>query len=174
MLYYLFDYIERTFNFPGAGLFQYISFRAGAAAVLSLMITITFGKVLINYLRKKQVGESIRDLGLEGQLQKKGTPTMGGLIIIAAILIPTLLMARLDNVYVILLIATTIWLGMIGFLDDYIKVFKKNKEGLAGRFKIVGQVTIGLVVGLTLYFNDNVVVREVRPATTASTLVMQP
>lgn len=174
MLYYLFDYIERTFDFPGAGLFQYISFRAGAAAVLSLMITITFGRTLINYLRKKQVGESIRDLGLEGQMQKKGTPTMGGLIIIAAILIPTLLMARLDNVYVILLIATTIWLGMIGFLDDYIKVFKKNKEGLAGRFKIVGQVTIGLVVGLTLYFNDNVVVREVRPATTASTLVMQP
>ena len=174
MLYYLFDYIERTFDFPGAGLFQYISFRAGAAAVLSLMITITFGKTLINYLRRKQVGESIRDLGLEGQMQKKGTPTMGGLIIIAAILIPTLLMARLDNVYVILLIATTIWLGMIGFLDDYIKVFKKNKEGLAGRFKIVGQVTIGLVVGLTLYFNDNVVVREVRPATTASTLVMQP
>jgi phospho-N-acetylmuramoyl-pentapeptide-transferase len=174
MLYYLFDYIERTFDFPGAGLFQYISFRAGAAAVLSLMITITFGRTLINYLRRKQVGESIRDLGLEGQMQKKGTPTMGGLIIIAAILIPTLLMARLDNVYVILLIATTIWLGMIGFLDDYIKVFKKNKEGLAGRFKIVGQVTIGLVVGLTLYFNDNVVVREVRPATTASTLVMQP
>lgn len=174
MLYYLFDYIERTFDFPGAGLFQYISFRAGAAAVLSLIITITFGKVLINYLLKKQVGESIRDLGLEGQMQKKGTPTMGGLIIIAAILIPTLLMARLDNVYVILLIATTIWLGLIGFLDDYIKVFKKNKEGLAGRFKIVGQVTIGLIVGLTLYFNDNVVVREVRPATTASTLVMQP
>jgi phospho-N-acetylmuramoyl-pentapeptide-transferase len=174
MLYYLFDYIERTFDFPGAGLFQYISFRAGAAAVLSLMITITFGKTLINYLRRKQVGEDIRDLGLEGQMQKKGTPTMGGLIIIAAILIPTLLMARLDNVYVILLIATTIWLGMIGFLDDYIKVFKKNKEGLAGRFKIVGQVTIGLIVGLTLYFNDNVVVREVRPATTVSTLVIQP
>ena len=173
MLYYLFDYIERTFDFPGAGLFQYISFRAGAAAVLSLMITITFGKTLINYLRKKQVGESIRDLGLEGQMQKKGTPTMGGLIIIAAILIPTLLMARLDNVYVILLIATTVWLGLIGFLDDYIKVFKKNKEGLAGRFKIVGQVTIGLIVGLTLYFNENVVVREVRPATTASVLVMQ-
>jgi phospho-N-acetylmuramoyl-pentapeptide-transferase len=174
MLYYLFDYIERTFDFPGAGLFQYISFRAGAAAVLSLMITITFGKTLINYLRRKQVGEDIRDLGLEGQMQKKGTPTMGGLIIIAAILIPTLLMARLDNVYVILLIATTIWLGLIGFLDDYIKVFKKNKEGLAGRFKIVGQVTIGLIVGLTLYFNDNVVVREVRPATTVSALVIQP
>ncbi|TXH24173.1 MAG: phospho-N-acetylmuramoyl-pentapeptide-transferase [Cyclobacteriaceae bacterium] len=174
MLYYFFDYIERNFDFPGAGLFQYISFRAGAAAVLSLMITITFGKVLINYLRKKQVGESIRDLGLEGQMQKKGTPTMGGLIIIAAILIPTLLMARLDNVYVILLITTTVWLGLIGFLDDYIKVFKKNKEGLAGRFKIVGQVTIGLIVGLTLYFNDNVVVREVRPATTESALVIQP
>lgn len=174
MLYYLFDYIERSFDFPGAGLFQYISFRAGAAAVLSLVITITFGKTLINYLRRKQVGEDIRDLGLEGQLQKKGTPTMGGLIIIAAILIPTLLMARLDNVYVILLIATTVWLGLIGFLDDYIKVFKKNKEGLAGRFKIVGQVTIGLIVGLTLYFNDSVVVREVRPATSASTLIIQP
>jgi phospho-N-acetylmuramoyl-pentapeptide-transferase len=174
MLYYLFDYIERTFDFPGAGLFQYISFRAGAAAVLSLLITITFGKKLIAFLRKKQVGEDIRDLGLEGQIQKKGTPTMGGLIIIAAILIPTLLMAKLDNVYVILLIATTVWLGLIGFIDDYIKVFKKNKEGLAGRFKIVGQVTIGLIVGLTLYFNDNVVVREVKPATVASTHIMQP
>ena len=125
MLYYIFDYIEKNFNFPGAGLFQYISFRAGAAALLSLMITIIFGEKLINYLRKKQVGEEIRDLGLEGQIQKKGTPTMGGLIIIAAILIPTLLMAKLNNVYVILLIATTVWLGMIGFLDDYIKVFKK-------------------------------------------------
>ncbi|MEQ1584993.1 MAG: phospho-N-acetylmuramoyl-pentapeptide-transferase [Cyclobacteriaceae bacterium] len=174
MLYYFFDYIEKNFDLPGAGLFQYISFRAGAAALLSLIITITFGKNLINYLRKKQVGEDIRDLGLEGQIQKKGTPTMGGLIIIAAILIPTLLMARLDNVYVILLIATTVWLGFIGFLDDYIKVFKKNKEGLAGRFKIVGQVTIGIIVGLTLYFNDNVVIREVKPATTASLQVMQP
>jgi phospho-N-acetylmuramoyl-pentapeptide-transferase len=152
-LYYFFDYIERNFDLPlGAGLFQYISFRAGAAALLSLIITITFGKSLINYLRKKQVGEDIRDLGLEGQIQKKGTPTMGGLIIIAAILIPTLLMAKLDNVYVILLIATTLWLGFIGFVDDYIKVFKKNKEGLAGRFKIVGQVTIGLVVGLNSLF----------------------
>jgi len=174
MLYYFFDYIEKNFDLPGAGLFQYISFRAGAAALLSLIITITFGKNLINYLRKKQVGEDIRDLGLEGQIQKKGTPTMGGLIIIAAILIPTLLMARLDNVYVILLIATTLWLGFIGFLDDYIKVFKKNKEGLAGRFKIVGQVTIGIIVGLTLYFNDNVVIREVKPATTASLQVIQP
>jgi len=174
MLYYFFDYIERNFDLPGAGLFQYISFRAGAAAVLSLIITITFGKSLINYLRKKQVGEDIRDLGLEGQIQKKGTPTMGGLIIIAAILIPTLLMARLDNVYVILLVATTLWLGFIGFVDDYIKVFKKNKEGLAGRFKIVGQVTIGLIVGLTLYFNDSVVIREVKPATTASLQTIQP
>ncbi len=173
MLYYLFDYIEKNFNFPGAGLFQYISFRAGAAALLSLIITITFGERLINYLRKKQVGEDIRDLGLEGQLQKKGTPTMGGLIIIAAILVPTLLMAKLDNVYVILLIATTLWLGMIGFIDDYIKVFRKNKEGLAGRFKIVGQVTIGLIVGLTLYFNDQVVVREVKPATVASIQTFQ-
>ena len=160
MLYYLFDYIERNFDFPGAGLFQYISFRAGAAAVLSLLITVFFGRSLINILQKKQIGENIRDLGLEGQLQKKGTPTMGGIIIIAAILIPTLLMAKLDNVYVILLIATTIWLGLIGFLDDYIKVFRKNKEGLAGRFKIVGQITIGLIVGLTLYFNEDVVMRE--------------
>jgi phospho-N-acetylmuramoyl-pentapeptide-transferase len=168
MLYYLFEYIRQNFDVPGAGLFQYISFRAGVAAVLSLLITITFGKKLINFLRKKQVGEDIRDLGLEGQLQKKGTPTMGGIIIIAAILIPTLLMAKLDNVYIILLVATTIWLGLIGFLDDYIKVFKKNKEGLAGRFKIVGQVSIGLIVGLTLFFNDNVVIREKSTPSVAS------
>jgi len=167
MLYYLFNYLN-DLDLPGAGVFQYISFRAGMAAFLSLLITITFGKNLINYLRKKQVGEAIRDLGLEGQVQKKGTPTMGGLIIIAAILIPTLLFAKLDNVYVILLIVATVWLGIIGFLDDYIKVFKKNKEGLAGRFKIVGQVGLGIIVGLTLYFNDNVVVREVSPASLAS------
>ncbi len=160
MLYYFFHYIETHFNTPGAGLFQYISFRAGAAAVLSLVITITFGKSLINFLRRKQVGEEIRNLGLEGQSQKKGTPTMGGIIIIAAILIPTLLFAQIHNVYVILLIATTVWLGLIGFIDDYIKVFKKNKEGLAGKFKIVGQVGIGLIVGLALYFNGDVVVRE--------------
>jgi phospho-N-acetylmuramoyl-pentapeptide-transferase len=166
MLYYLFHYIETNFNFPGAGVFQYISFRAGAAAVISLLITITFGKNLINYLRKKQVGEEIRNLGLEGQAQKKGTPTMGGIIIIAAILIPTLLFAQIHNVYVFLLIITTVWLGIIGFIDDYIKVFKKNKEGLAGKFKIVGQVGIGLIVGLTLYFSDNVVVREVDPTAT--------
>jgi phospho-N-acetylmuramoyl-pentapeptide-transferase len=160
MLYYLFNYIDRQFDFPGAGVFQYISFRAGAAAVLSLLITITFGKNLIDYLRRKQVGEDIRDLGLEGQMAKKGTPTMGGIIILGAILIPTLLFAQLDNVYIVLLLVATVGLGLIGFLDDYIKVFKKNKEGLAGRFKIVGQVVIGLIVGLTLYFNRNVVIRE--------------
>ncbi len=160
MLYYLFSYIDKQFDFPGAGVFQYISFRAGAAAVLSLLITITFGKRLIEFLRRKQVGEDIRDLGLEGQMAKKGTPTMGGIIILAAILIPTLLLAQLDNVYIVLLLVATVGLGLIGFLDDYIKVFKKNKEGLAGRFKVVGQIVIGLIVGLTLYFNRNVVIRE--------------
>lgn len=161
MLYYLFDYLD-TLDLPGAGLFQYISFRAGLAAFFSLLITITFGKNLINFLRRKQVGEDIRDLGLQGQLQKKGTPTMGGLIIIAAILVPTLLLAKLDNIYIILLIVTTCWLGFIGFADDYIKVFRKNKDGLAGRFKIVGQVGIGIIVGLTLYFHDDVVIREIK------------
>ncbi|HYG01908.1 MAG TPA: phospho-N-acetylmuramoyl-pentapeptide-transferase [Chryseosolibacter sp.] len=160
MLYYLFEYLNKL-DIPGAGVFQYISFRAGMAAFFSLLITITYGKSLINYLRRKQVGEDIRDLGLEGQMQKKGTPTMGGLIIIAAILIPTLLFAKIDNVYIILLVITTVWLGLIGFLDDYIKVFKKDKQGLAGKFKIAGQVGIGLIVGLTLYFSEDVVLREV-------------
>lgn len=160
MFYYLFDYINRAFDLPGAGLFQYISFRAGSAAVLSLLITITFGKFIINRLRRKQIGEDVRDLGLEGQLEKKGTPTMGGIIIISAIVIPTLLFARFDNIYVVLLLVSTLWLGFIGFVDDYIKVFKKDKKGLAGKFKIVGQVGLGLIVGLTLYFNDEVVVRE--------------
>ncbi len=164
MLYYLFDYLDKNYDLMGAGLFQYISFRAGAAAVLSLVITITLGKGLINFLRRRQVGEDIRDLGLQGQLQKKGTPTMGGLIIIGAILIPTVLLARLDNVYIILLVLTTVWLGLIGLLDDYIKVFKKDKEGLAGRFKIIGQVGLGVVVGLVLFFNQNVVVRNVFPS----------
>jgi phospho-N-acetylmuramoyl-pentapeptide-transferase len=173
MLYYLFDLIESNWDIPGAGLFRYISFRAGSAAVLSLFITIVFGKNLIAMLRRKQVGEDIRDLGLEGQMQKKGTPTMGGIIIIAAILIPTVLFARIDNVYVLLLVVVTLGLGFIGFLDDYIKVFKKDKEGLAGRFKIVGQVLIGLIVGVTLYFNKHVVVREVEPNTFASVSVMQ-
>ncbi|MEQ8363603.1 MAG: phospho-N-acetylmuramoyl-pentapeptide-transferase [Cyclobacteriaceae bacterium] len=163
MLYYLFDYLEKHYSLMGAGVFQYISFRAGAAAVLSLVITITLGKGLINFLRKKQVGEDIRDLGLEGQMKKKGTPTMGGLIIIGAILIPTLLFARIDNIYVILLLITTVWLGLIGLLDDYIKVFKKDKEGLAGKFKIIGQVGLGLIVGLVLYFNEDVVIRQMKP-----------
>jgi phospho-N-acetylmuramoyl-pentapeptide-transferase len=168
MLYYLFDYLDKQFDLIGAGVFKYISFRAGLAAFFSLLITITFGQHLIAFLRRKQVGERIRDLGLEGQLEKRGTPTMGGLIIIAAILVPTLLLARLDNIYVILLIIATLWMGMIGFLDDYIKVFKKDKEGLAGRFKIIGQVGLGLIVGLTLYFHDGVVVREVQPDSLAS------
>ncbi|TXH29537.1 MAG: phospho-N-acetylmuramoyl-pentapeptide-transferase, partial [Cyclobacteriaceae bacterium] len=163
MLYYLFDYLDKQFDFFGAGVFKYISFRAGIAAAISLLITIIFGKALINFLKKKQVGEEIRELGLEGQSAKKGTPTMGGLIIIAAILIPTLLLAKLDNVYVILLVTATVWMGLIGFLDDYIKVFKKDKKGLAGRFKIVGQVGLGLIVGFSLYFSDSVVVRKVDP-----------
>lgn len=169
MLYYLFEYLNEL-DIPGAGVFQYISFRAGMAAFLSLLITITFGKNLINYLRKRQVGEDIRDLGLAGQIQKKGTPTMGGFIIIAAILIPTLLLAKMDNVYIVLLVITTVWLGLIGFLDDYIKVFKKDKKGLAGRFKVVGQIGLGLIVGVTLYFSDQVVVREPASESEISTI----
>ena len=168
MLYYLFDYLDKNFDLIGAGVFKYISFRAGMAAFISLLITITFGKNLIDFLKRRQVGEEIRELGLEGQAEKKGTPTMGGLIIIAAILVPTLLFARLDNVYVILLIIATVWMGMIGFLDDYIKVFKKDKKGLAGKFKIVGQVGLGLIVGLTLYFNEQVVIREPKAEIAAS------
>lgn len=167
MLFYLFDYLDREFDLIGAGVFQYISFRAGMAAFFSLLITIFFGEHLINILRRKQVGEEIRDLGLQGQLEKRGTPTMGGIIIIAAILLPTLFFAKVDNVYVVLLIVATVWLGLIGYLDDYIKVFKKDKKGLAGRFKVFGQVGLGVIVGLTLYFNDNVVIREVDPAATA-------
>jgi phospho-N-acetylmuramoyl-pentapeptide-transferase len=152
MLYYLFDYIDKAFDFPGAGLFQYISFRAGVAAVLSLLITIAFGKSLIKLLSRKQVGEEIRDLGLHGQIEKKGTPTMGGIIIIGAIVIPTLLFAKIENVYVILLLVATLWLGLIGFIDDYIKVFKKDKMGLAGQFKIFGLLGLVLFFGLNLYF----------------------
>lgn len=168
MLFYLFDYLDNEFDLIGAGVFQYISFRAGMAAFFSLLITIFFGKSLIHFLRRKQVGEDIRDLGLQGQSEKRGTPTMGGLIIIAAILLPTLLFAKVDNVYVVLLVVATVWLGFIGFLDDYIKVFKKDKKGLAGKFKIVGQVGLGLIVGLTLYFNRHVVIREVSPQSIAS------
>ncbi|MDQ4142122.1 MAG: phospho-N-acetylmuramoyl-pentapeptide-transferase [Bacteroidota bacterium] len=160
MLYYLFNYLDKQFDIVGAGVFQYISFRAGMAAMVSLLIAMIFGGKLIKVLQRRQVGESIRDLGLSGQMEKKGTPTMGGLIILLAILVPTLLFARLDNVYIILMIITTIWLGTIGFLDDYIKVFRKNKEGLAGRFKVIGQIGIGLIVGCVLFFSDDVVVRH--------------
>jgi phospho-N-acetylmuramoyl-pentapeptide-transferase len=160
MLYYLFEYLDRVWDIPGAGVFRFISFRAAMAIIISLFITLFLGKPIIRLLLKKQVGETIRDLGLDGQAQKKGTPTMGGLIILSAILIPTFLLARLDNIYVILMIVSTVWLGVIGFLDDYIKVFKKDKEGLAGRFKIIGQVGLGLIVGSVLYFHDDVVVRQ--------------
>jgi phospho-N-acetylmuramoyl-pentapeptide-transferase len=160
MFYYLFDFLDKQFNFPGAGVFQYISFRAAMALIFSLLISLVFGKSIINLLHKKQVGETVRDLGLDGQLQKKGTPTMGGLIILSAIVIPTLLFAKLHNIYIMLLLLSTVWLGAIGFLDDYIKVFKKDKAGLAGKFKVLGQVGIGLIVGVTLYFHDDVVVRN--------------
>ena len=160
MLYYLFEYLDEVYQFPGAGVFQYISFRAAMAVITSLIITLVFGKRIIKYLIKKQVGETVRDLGLDGQLEKQGTPTMGGLIILGAILIPTLLFAKLDNIYIILMIFTTIWLGIIGFVDDYIKVFKKDKKGLAAKFKIMGQVILGLVIGFTIYFEDSIVIRE--------------
>src|ERR1700727_748420 len=159
MLYYLFSYLNKNYTIPGAGVFQYISFRMAMAVIVSLMVTTVYGRRLIDYLRFKQVGETVRNLGLEGQMQKAGTPTMGGLIIILGILVPTLLFAKLDNVYVILMIVTTVWLGAIGFLDDYIKVFKKNKEGLAGRFKITGQVGWALFIGWTMYFNSAMLIR---------------
>lgn len=159
MLYHLFELIK-NWDIPGLGIMQYITFRAAAAIILSLVITMVFGKRIIRFLQRKQIGEEVRDLGLEGQLQKKGTPTMGGLIIIASILIPTLLFARLDNTYIWLMIITTIWLGLIGFIDDYIKVFLKDKKGLAGKFKILGQISLGLIVVGTLYFSDDVLVRE--------------
>jgi phospho-N-acetylmuramoyl-pentapeptide-transferase len=160
MLYYLFLYLDQVFDFPGAGVFKYISFRASAATILSLAIAAIYGKPIIRKLQRLQIGESIRDLGLQGQLEKKGTPTMGGFIIIASLLIPVLLFARLDNIYIILLIIATIWTTLIGFADDYIKVFKKDKQGLKSIFKIVGQVGLGLIVGLTLFYNKNVVIRE--------------
>ena len=159
MLYYIFEFLEK-YNFPGAGLFGYISFRAALALISSLIISIVFGKKIIGRLQRQQIGETVRDLGLEGQMEKSGTPTMGGLIILGAILIPTILFARLENVYVITMLLATVWLGLIGFLDDYIKVFKKNKEGLKGRFKIIGQIGVGLIVGSVLYFSDDVVVHK--------------
>ncbi len=159
MLYYLFDFLD-SLNFPGAGLFQYISFRAAMALITSLIVSIFFGKRIINLLRRQQIGETVRDLGLAGQIEKSGTPTMGGIIILSAILIPTLLFAKLHNIYVITMVIATIWLGVIGFLDDYIKVFKKNKEGLEGKSKIVGQIGVGLIVGTILYFSDDVKVHK--------------
>lgn len=161
MLYYIFQYLK-DLGVPGAGVFQYISFRAGLAAIISLVFATIIGRRIINYLRNKQIGETIRDLGLEGQNEKKNTPTMGGIIIIASILLPVLLLNRLDNVYIILMIVTTLWLGAIGFLDDYIKVFRKNKEGLAGRFKVFGQVGLGIIVAATMYFSDDVKVSNIQ------------
>jgi len=160
MLYYLFNYLNKHYDIPGAGVFQYITFRMAMAVIVSLLVTTVYGRRLIDYLRYKQVGETVRNLGLEGQMQKAGTPTMGGLIIILGILIPTLLFAKLGNIYIIMMLITTVWLGIIGFLDDYIKVFKKNKEGLAGKFKITGQVSLALIVGITMYSNSNIVIRQ--------------
>ena len=163
MLYYLFSFLDKAYDVPGAGLFQFISFRAALSTILSLFISLIYGKRIINFLKKKQIGETVRDLGLQGQNEKAGTPTMGGLIILGAILIPTLLFAKLNNIYILLMLFVTVWLGLIGFLDDYIKVFKKNKEGLAGKFKIMGQIIAGIVLGTTLYFNQGVVIRERLP-----------
>lgn len=160
MLYYLFKYLNEAYQLPGAGVFEYISFRAAMAVITSLIISLLFGNRWINYLNRKQVGETIRDLGLEGQLEKQGTPTMGGLIILASILVPALLFAKLDNIYIILMLFTTVWLGALGFLDDYVKVFKKNKEGLKGKYKIAGQVVLGLIVGSVMFFNSGIVTRE--------------
>ena len=160
MLYHLFNYLDAAYDLPGAGLFRYISFRAGASILLSLIISMVLGKRIIQWLQLKQVGEIVRDLGLEGQLKKQGTPTMGGIIILASILIPSLLFNDLSNIYIQTMLIATVWLGLIGFLDDYIKVFKKNKAGLAGKFKVVGQVGVGIIVGSMLYFSDDVTVRE--------------
>ncbi len=160
MFYHLFDFLDREFDLIGAGVFQYISFRSGMAVIVSLLITVTFGKRVIKYLQKKQLGEEIRDLGLAGQMEKKGTPTMGGILLISAIVVPTLLFAQIDNVYIMLMLVTTIWIGIIGFIDDYLKIFRKDKQGLHGKFKIFGQIGLGLIVGLTLYFHSDVVIRD--------------
>lgn len=160
MLYYLFEYLDKTMDIPGTGVFQYITFRSALALILSLMLSTVYGKKIITFLRNQQVGETVRELGLEGQTQKAGTPTMGGLIIIIATLIPVLLFTKLDNIYVLLLIVTTLWMGTIGFVDDYIKIFKKDKQGLKGIFKVIGQVGLGLIVGSVLYFHPSVTIRE--------------
>lgn len=168
MLYHLFKYLDRTYDLPGSGMFQYLSFRAAAAVIVSLLIVVIFGRRIIDYLHRKQIGEEIRDLGLDGQMQKRGTPTMGGVIILLAILVPTLLFAQLDNIYVQLMIVSSLWLGFIGGLDDYIKVFRHRKEGLKGRFKVVGQVGLGIIVGTAMWLSPDIVVREksVRPVET--------
>ncbi|WP_460217890.1 phospho-N-acetylmuramoyl-pentapeptide-transferase [Psychroserpens sp. MEBiC05023] len=163
MLYYLFEYLEQQFQFPGASLFGFLTFRAAVAIILSLLISTIFGKRIIRFLQKKQMGETIRDLGLEGQAEKAGTPTMGGIIIILATLIPVLLLAKLENIYIILLIVTTVWMGIIGFIDDYLKKFKNNKDGLKGRFKVLGQVGLGVIVGATMYIHNDVTIKEKLP-----------
>ena len=174
MLYYIFKYLNETFHLPGAGVFEYLSFRAAMAVITSLIISLLFGNRWINYLNRKQVGETIRDLGLEGQLEKQGTPTMGGLIILASILVPAILFAKLNNIYIIMMLFTTVWLGTLGFIDDYIKVFKKNKEGLRGKYKIAGQVVLGLIIGSVMFFNADIVTREkadiIKTEQTADTL----
>ncbi|MFD0963493.1 phospho-N-acetylmuramoyl-pentapeptide-transferase [Pseudofulvibacter geojedonensis] len=171
MLYYLFEYLENQYQLAGATLFQFISFRAAMAVISSLLISMIFGKRIINFLRKQQIGETVRDLGLEGQKEKQGTPTMGGIIIIIATLIPVLLFAKLDNIYVILLIVTTLWMGTIGFIDDYIKKFKNDKEGLKGKFKVLGQVGLGLIVGSVLYFHEDVTIKEQVPVEIQTAMV---
>ena len=163
MLYYLFEYLEKQYQFPGASVFQFITFRAALAIILSLLFSTIFGKKIINYLQRQQVGESVRDLGLEGQVEKAGTPTMGGIIIILSTLIPVLLLAKLDNIYVVMLIVTTIWMGLVGFTDDYIKVFKKDKAGLSGKFKVLGQVGLGIFVGSIMYFHPGITIKEKLP-----------
>lgn len=160
MIYYFLEYLHQALDFPGAGLYRYITFRSGVAVIMSLLISTIFGRRIINYLRGKQIGETVRELGLEGQNEKAGTPTMGGIIIIISTLIPVLLMAKLENIYILVLILTTVWMGTIGFLDDYIKIFKKDKEGLKGKFKVFGQVGLGLIVGTILYFHPEVTVRD--------------
>ena len=163
MLYYLFDFLNESYDLPGAGVFKYITFRAAMAVMTSLLISMVFGKSLIGRLQRLQVGETVRDLGLDGQTEKAGTPTMGGLIILLAIVVPTLLWAKLDNIYIILMLISTLWMGAIGFLDDYIKVFKKDKKGLRGIFKVIGQIGLGVIVGSTLYFNPQVTIKEQLP-----------
>ncbi len=168
MLYYLFDFLEKKYQLPGAGLFQFITFRAGLAVLFSLLIATVYGKKIINYLRKQQIGETVRDLGLQGQNEKAGTPTMGGIIIILATVIPVLLFAKLENIYVILLLVTTVWMGTIGFIDDYLKMTRGNKDGLSGKFKVIGQVGLGIIVGATMFFHQDITVKrqKINPSST--------